>query len=394
MKRWIKWSLMALVIALLAIGILRALSARKAQQTALVTAQGAQTVVELAASDVLQVKSQELMRGLPVSGTLKAVNATFVKARVAGELQELKVREGDSVQAGQLIGRIDPAEYDARLRQAQQQADAAQAQIDIAQRQFDNNKALVDQGFISKTALDTSLANLNGARATHLAAVAAADVARKSATDTRLLAPISGQISQRLAQPGERVAVDARIVEIVDVSRLEIEAALSAADSLDVRLGQEAQLQIEGGTQPVAARVVRINPSTQAGSRSVLVYLGLNSTNGLRQGLFAQGTLGTAKMTALAVPVSAVRTDKPAPYVQLVDKQQVVHQTVTLGERGEAGGQAMVAVTGVAENSVVLAGTICTLREGTLVKFTAQAAPVPSAVPAAAAPAAAASQAR
>lgn len=396
MKRWIKWSLIALVIALLAIGILRALSARKAQQTALATqtAQSAQTVVELAASDVLQVKSQELMRGLPVSGTLKAVNAAFVKARVAGELQELKVREGDRVQAGQLIGRIDPAEYDARLRQAQQQADAAQAQIDIAQRQFDNNKALVDQGFISKTALDTSLANLNGARATHLAAVAAADVARKSATDTRLLAPISGQISQRLAQPGERVAVDARIVEIVDVSRLEIEAALSAADSLDVRLGQEAQLQIEGGTQPVAARVVRINPSTQAGSRSVLVYLGLSSTNGLRQGLFAQGTLGTAKMTALAVPVSAVRTDKPAPYVQLVDKQQVVHQTVTLGERGEAGGQAMVAVTGVAENSVVLAGTIGTLREGTLVKFTAQAAPVPSAVPAAVTPAAPASQAR
>lgn len=400
MKRWIKWSLIALVIALLAIGILRALSARKAQQTALATAQGAQTVVELAASDVLQVKSQELMRGLPVSGTLKAVNAAFVKARVAGELQELKVREGDSVQAGQLIGRIDPAEYDARLRQAQQQADAAQAQIDIAQRQFDNNKALVDQGFISKTALDTSLANLNGARATHLAAVAAADVARKSAADTRLLAPISGQISQRLAQPGERVAVDARIVEIVDVSRLEIEAALSAADSLDVRLGQEAQLQIEGGTQPVAARVVRINPSTQAGSRSVLVYLGLSSTNGLRQGLFAQGTLGTAKMTALAVPVNAVRTDKPAPYVQLVDKQQVVHQTVTLGERGEAGGQAMVAVSGVAENSMVLAGTIGTLREGTLVKFTAQAAPAPvssapaSVPPAAAAPAAAASQAR
>jgi hypothetical protein len=90
MKRWIKWGLMALVLALLAIGILRALSARKTQQAALATAQGAQTVVELAASDVLPVKSQELMRGLPVSGTLKAVNAAFVKARVAGELQELK----------------------------------------------------------------------------------------------------------------------------------------------------------------------------------------------------------------------------------------------------------------------------------------------------------------
>lgn len=370
MKRWIKWGLLLLVVALLAVGVLRALANRKAQQAALATqtAAGAQTVVELGAADVLQARTVELTRGLPVSGTLKAVNAAVVKARVAGELRQLTVREGDTVKAGQLIALIDPTEYDARLRQAQLQADAAQAQIDIAQRQYDNNKALVDQGFISKTALDTSLANLNAARASYQAAVAAADVARKSAADTRLLAPISGQVSQRLAQPGERVAVDARIVEIVDLSKLEIEAALSAADSTGVRLGQEARLQIEGRTEPVQARIARINPSTQAGSRSVLVYLALTPGAGLRHGLFAQGTLGTGQVSALAVPVSAVRTDKPLPYVQVVEQDRVVHKTVTLGERGEADGQPMVAVSGLAENATVLAGAVGALREGTAVK--------------------------
>lgn len=375
MKRWIKWSLLLLVVALLAVGLLRVLGNRKAQQAALTTqtAAGAQTVVELAAADLLQARTLELTRGLPVSGTLKAVNAAVVKARVAGELRQLTVREGDTVKAGQLIALIDPTEYDARLRQAQLQADAAQAQIDIAQRQYDNNKALVDQGFISKTALDTSLANLNAARASYQAAVAAADVARKSAADTRLLAPISGQVAQRLAQPGERVAVDARIVEIVDLSKLEIEAALSAADSTGVRLGQEARLQIEGRTEAVQASVARINPSTQAGSRSVLVYLALNPTAGLRQGLFAQGTLGTGQVSALAVPVSTVRTDKPLPYVQVVEQDRVVHKTVTLGERGEADGQPMVAVSGLAENATVLAGAVGALREGTAVKRSAAA---------------------
>lgn len=375
MKRWIKWGLLLLVVALLAVGVLRALANRKAQQAALATqtAAGAQTVVELGAADLLQARTVELTRGLPVSGTLKAVNAAVVKARVAGELRQLTVREGDTVKAGQLIALIDPTEYDARLRQAQLQADAAQAQIDIAQRQYDNNKALVDQGFISKTALDTSLANLNAARASHQAAVAAADVARKSAADTRLLAPISGQVSQRVAQPGERVAVDARIVEIVDLSKLEIEAALSAADSTGVRLGQEARLQVEGRTEPVLARIARINPSTQAGSRSVLVYLALTPAAGLRHGLFAQGTLGTGQVRALAVPVSAVRTDKPLPYVQVVEQDRVVHKTVTLGERGEADGQPMVAVSGLAENATVLAGTVGALREGTAVKRSAAA---------------------
>lgn len=375
MKRWIQWGLLALVVVLLAAGILRALSARKAQQAALAeqSARGAQTVVELSAADVFTLKTVELTRGLPVSGTLKAVNSAFVKARVPGELQGLTVREGDAVRAGQVLARIDPVEYEARLRQAELQADAAKAQIDIAQRQFDNNKALVDQGFISRTALDTSQANLNGARASYEAARAAADVARKSLSDTVLRAPMSGFIAQRLAQPGERVGVDARIVEIVDLARMEIEAALSAADSAGVRVGQQALLQVEGHAAAVPARVARINPSTQAGSRSVLIYLQLKPVPGLRQGLFAQGTLGTEKLKTLAVPLQAVRTDKPQPYVQVVDNQRVRHVTVTTGARGQAEGQEMVAISGLTEGGTVLAGTVGPLREGTAVRYTATA---------------------
>ncbi len=374
MKRWITWGLVALIVVLLAAGVLRAMGARKAQKAALAeqTARSAQTVVELATADVLVLQPQELLRGLPVSGTLKAVNSAFVKARVPGELQGLSVREGDAVQAGQVIARIDPAEYEARLRQAQLQADAAKAQIDIAQRQYDNNKALVDQGFISKTALDTSLANLNAARASYEAAMAAADVARKSMADTTLRSPMNGLVSQRLAQPGERVAIDTRIVEIVDLSRMEIEAALSAADSVGVRVGQRAELKVEGHAQPVPARVARINPSTQAGSRSVLVYLQLQSVPGLRQGLFVQGTLGTEKLKALAVPLEAVRTDKPQPYLQLVDGDQVRHVSVSLGQRGRVADQELVAVNGLPEGSRVLAGSVGPLREGTQVKLGTQ----------------------
>ncbi|MFZ5567650.1 MAG: efflux RND transporter periplasmic adaptor subunit [Pseudomonadota bacterium] len=374
MKRWITWGLGALIVVLLAAGVLRAMGARKAQQAALTeqTARSAQTVVELAPADVLLLQPQELLRGLPVSGTLKAANSAYVKARVPGELQGLSVREGDAVQAGQVIARIDPAEYEARLRQAQLQADAAKAQIDIAQRQYDNNKALVDQGFISKTALDTSLANLNAARASYEAAMAAADVARKSAADTVLRAPMAGFVSQRLAQPGERVAIDTRIVEIVDLSRMEIEAALSAADSVGVRVGQRAELKVEGHAQPVPARVARINPSTQAGSRSVLVYLQLQSVPGLRQGLFVQGTLGTEKLKTLAVPLEAVRTDKPQPYLQLVDGDQVRHVSVSLGLRGRVADQDLVAVSGLPEGSRVLAGSVGPLRAGTQVKLGTQ----------------------
>jgi membrane fusion protein, multidrug efflux system len=388
MKRWIKWALALVVIALIAGGVMRALAARKAQQQTLAAAGVAKELrsVELADTDVVKAQARDVAQGVAVSGSLKAVNSAVVKARVAGELQGLTLREGDFVKAGQVIARIDASEYQSRVRQAREQAQSAKAQVDVVQRQYDNNKALVDQGFISRTALDTSLANLNAAQATYRSALAATEVAAKSVQDTVLKSPISGQLSQRLAQPGERVGVDARIVEVVDLSQLELEATLGALDAMAVRVGQSAELQIEGSAQTIKAQVVRINPSAQAGSRSVLAYLRINnpvdSTSGsalpLRQGLFAQGTLGTASAPLLALPLSAVRTGKPAPYVQAIENGQVVHKAVELGARGNTGGETLVAIKGLAEGALVIRGEIGALREGTQVRFTPMATPATS----------------
>src|SRR5690606_36900897 len=138
-------ALAAVVAVAVVAGGWRAMGARRVQQAAQqqAAAEHAQPVVELARTDVVQAEVRELRRGLPVSGSIKAVNSAFVKARVPGDMQELTLREGDTVRAGQVVARIDRVEGQARLKQAQEQADAAKAQIDIAERQFNNNKALV-----------------------------------------------------------------------------------------------------------------------------------------------------------------------------------------------------------------------------------------------------------
>jgi RND family efflux transporter MFP subunit len=374
MKFPMRWIIAALVLVLVATGVVRALSAREAAKQALQVQQATQKQqmsVELAPGEVVRAETLELQQVLPISGALKAVNSAFVKARVAGELQGLTVREGDFVKAGQVIARVDTTEYQARARQAQQQAEAAKAQVDVAQRTLDNNQSLVAQGFISRNALDTSLNNLAAAQASFKAAQAGADVARKSLDDTVLRSPIAGQIAQRLVQNGERVAVDSRVVEIVDLAKLELEAALSAADSTQVKTGQIARLSVEGLAQPLRAKVVRMNPSTVAGSRSVLAYLALDSGEGLRQGLFTQGTLVTGQIRALALPLDAVRTDKPQPYVQHLVNGRVVPQSVGLGARGERQGVAMAEISGLAEGAEVLIGAVGTLREGTLIQHAA-----------------------
>lgn len=370
MTRRTIWTLVALlaVLAFMALGW-RGWSARQEARKETQASVVKEPVIELSAVDIATAQVREISTSLPISGALKAAQSAIIKARVAGELQGLTVREGDSVTAGQIIARVESSEYADRVRQAEQQADAARAQVDIAQRQYDNNAALVNQGFISKTALDTSLANLSAAKASHRAALAAADVARKAASDTVLRAPISGQISQRLAQPGERVAPEARIVEIVNLNKLELEAALTPADSVAVHVGQTASLSIEGVGRLVNATVSRINPSTQTGSRSVLIYLTVAHTPGLRQGLFAQGELATERQTLLSVPLSSVRTDKPLPYVQMVENGRIAHRTVKTGARGSVDGETMVAVQGVSEGAVVLRAAAGALREGTAARL-------------------------
>jgi hypothetical protein len=77
------------------------------------------------------------------------------------------------------------------------------------------------------------------------------------------------------------------------------------------------------------------------------------------------------------VPVAAVRTDKPLPYVQLVEGDKVVHKSVELGTRGAADKETWVAVTGIAAGETVIKGHVGPLREGTLVKFTGAPAPKP-----------------
>ena len=138
MKPWLRWLLIVLVVLGLGGGGAWLLLARKAADGNAAVAAAkpasapAQPMLELGAQDVLTVRAQALARGLEVSGSLKAVNSAFVKARVAAELKTLAVREGDTVRAGQVLGQLDSTEFDLRLRQADQQAIAARTQVDIA----------------------------------------------------------------------------------------------------------------------------------------------------------------------------------------------------------------------------------------------------------------------
>ncbi len=380
MKRALRWVAISAAVLVLGAIALRTLQQRQKAPAPQPAAAKASVALELAASDVLTAGVIELTRTLEISGGLKATQSAFLKAKVAAEVTSLTVREGDRVTRGQILGQLDSTELDWRLRQAEQTAASAKAQAAIATRALENNRALVAQGFISPTGLETSVSNDAAAQGTLEAALAAVELARKARADATLVAPISGLVSQRLVQPGERVAIDARLIEIVDLSQLELEAAVATEDIGALSLGKPALLSIDGVDARITAKVARINPSAQAGSRSIMVYLAVQGQPQLRQGMFATGKIELARKATTAVPLSAVRTDGAKPHVLLLQGEQVRAREVSLGLRGEVNGQAWVEVaSGVAPGERILAGSVGSIRDGTAVRFTGA---MPSAGPA------------
>ena len=380
-RRWWLWMLIAVTVVALGLGMVRALQQRHTKQAALqASIARPATPLQIAASEWMTLTPQRLTLSVPVSGSLSAIDSAIVKSRTAGELRGLAVREGDTVRQGQVLAHVDPTETSARFRQTKLQADAAQAQVTIAQRQYDNNRALVDQGFISSTALATSHANLQAAQANYAAARAAQDAAQKGLDDTVLRSPISGQVAKRMVHNGERMNIDTPVLEIVNLAALEMQAPMPVNDSAQVQIGQQAVLTLEAShahhTMDLQAEVVRISPNASASNRTVTVYLKLAPEHGftLRPGMYMQGHIVTGQTQALAVPLDSVRTDQPQPYIQLVQAGAVVAQPVKLGAQSGRDGGMWTAIEGAPAQSLVLLGNVGRLPAGTLVQLQPQPA--------------------
>jgi RND family efflux transporter MFP subunit len=348
LKRRSFWIIAVLLLALAAIGARTVAKSRQAARAAPAKAEAAAPVLEFLPSDLLTITARDLRQTLAASGSLRAYNQAAVKARVAGEVRDVLVREGETVKAGQVLVRMDEADYRARVAQAEGALSAARGQLDIAAKARENNRALLDRGFISKNAYDTASSQYDIAQANVNAAQGGLDVSRKALGDTVIRAPIAGIVASRSVQPGEKVSADNKLLDVVDLSRMEMEVAVPTSDIIAIAPGQEVAVKFEGLAQLLPATVVRINPATQAGSRSIMTYLQLdNPQNRLRAGMFGEARLTLAKKAGvLAAPPSALQVNGDNAYVYAIEQDKLVRRQVQTGITGSDGDVTLVEITG------------------------------------------------
>jgi membrane fusion protein, multidrug efflux system len=293
--------------------------------------------LEFSSSDLWVITPGEINRSIPLTGSLKAVNQALLKAKIAGELKSFVLREGMNVKAGQVIAEIDAIDAKSRIAEREAQLRSATAQVEQAKRVVDSNKALLEKNFISQNAFDVTKSNFDVALAARDAIAQQLIQSKKALTDTQIISPINGVIAERFVQPGEKLAIDARVVSVIDLSKMEIEAPVPSSDITSITIGQSVSLQIEGVSGEQIGKITRIAPTTQAGTRSIPVYITLENRNPLiRGGMFAQGNLSVeAKKNVVVIPIASLREAAGRNFVYVIANKVITEREIKIGLRDD-----------------------------------------------------------
>ena len=345
------------------------------------SAEGAEPLerVTLSPEDVAVAAKEDVGSGVIVTGPLNPYREVEVRAQVPGVLTDLRVDRGDTVRAGQVLGRIEAEGIRGQAASARAGVAAAEAQLALARRQLESARKLHAAGAMSDIELEQAEAGYQAAEAQLAAARAQAAGAGESAARATLTAPIAGEISTRQTSEGEAVAPGQAIVTIVNSSVLELAGQVPVDRAVGIRAGMPVEFTLDAFPgRTLRGEVARVEPTADPGTRQVGVYVRLsNEDRELVGGLYATGRVLTGESReAVVVPEAAVRTDASGTYVWVIEDGVARRAPVTVGIRdpqrgvvqilsGLEGGERVIAVPGeIQEGTPVRVTETATEAEG------------------------------
>ena len=366
MKSATRWWVTGAALAVVAVVAAGAVTVQRRQAQEQAERNAAKPPLEFAAADIVRLERRRLSVEAELPGTVQAVSQATVRAKVAAEVKRVLVREGDRVRAGQTLAEFDTANLRAQLAERAAAVAAAQADLTTAERTRNQNAELYKQKFISQSAYEASDSAFQAKAASVQLAKAQLEQTQIMLNDAIVRAPIAGLVAKRYVQPGEKVGFDAPLIQVVDLTDLEVQAQASLGDIAKIKPGMPAAVQVEGlADRTFPGRVERINPAAEPGTRSINVYVSLaNEGSLLKAGMFARVRLTmAADREAPALPVSAVRGEGMQSYVWLLARSRLERRPVTVGTRDERA-HLIEILSGVAPDDDVIATKFDNLQHG------------------------------
>jgi RND family efflux transporter MFP subunit len=325
---------------------------------------------------VARAETGKLARTVAVAGTLAADEQVELGMKVAGRLGVMAVDLGSAVRRGQVIARLDPGDFELRVRQAESALEQARARLGLppsggsdavsdlektagvrqqralleqARITRDRVRSLFEQQLVPRADLDNAEAALQVAEARHQDAIEESrnrvgmlaqrrselDIARKQLADSTLTAPFDGAIRERRAAAGDYVAAGQTVAVLVRIHPLRLRLPIPEREAVGLAVGQEVRLKVEGDPAQYIGRLARISPAISEESRTLAVEAEVPNREGrLKPGSFARAEIVVRSAEpAVLVPASSIVTFAGVDKVIGVSGDTTREQQVKKGRR-------------------------------------------------------------
>ncbi|MGO8757009.1 MAG: efflux RND transporter periplasmic adaptor subunit [Terracidiphilus sp.] len=303
--------------------------------------------VETLQARVVESQQREVPVNVRATGAVHAHETALISAQVPGRIQQMLVREGDTVRAGQTLVVLDDAAQRAAVDQAQAGVKVAQSQQAAVQtdaslaastlgryRHLDAEKSVSPQEMdeVSRRA-EAATARLDAARAQTEAAQAQERNAHTMLGYTRLVAPFAGIVTARMADPGTLASPGVPLLQIDKAGGMQLQATVDESEIGAIHKGMKPQVAIDGASSSsLAGTIAEIDPAADPSTHSFLVKIDLPSSSQLRAGMYGTVEIPNGVHTAILVPRSAVVARGSLNCAYVLDSQGIAQlRYVTLG---------------------------------------------------------------
>jgi len=308
---------------------------------------GQPAAVQTVAARVVESQQQPVPVTLRSTGTMHARETAIVSAQMVGRIEQVMVREGDSVRAGQTLALLDDAALRSSVAQAQAGVKAAQsaqlaAESDakLAASTLERYRQLQAQKSVSPQEMDEvarraegAAARLEAVRAQTEAAHAQEKGARTMLGYARLVAPFSGTVTARMVDPGTLASPGVPLMQVDQAGALQLLATVDESAIGAVHKGMKVPVAMDGAASAdLTGTVQEIVPAADAASHSFTVKIDLPSSKLLHAGMYGAAEFANGIRQAIVAPRSAVVLRGSLACAYVLDSQGIAQlRYLTLG---------------------------------------------------------------
>jgi RND family efflux transporter MFP subunit len=264
-------------------------------------------------------------------GTVKPIHESALASKLLARVLEVNVKAGQAVTEGEVLVRLDDADLEARLKQAEASLSTAQARQQQADADFERARRLLEQNAIARAAYDQAVAAMKTAASEVERARELASEARIALEYATLRAPLAGIVVDKRVEAGDTVTPGQVLLSLYDPGRMQLVASVRESLAQRLTVGQTLPARLESLDYECAATVSEIVPQAEAASRSFSVKVTGPCPPGVYSGMFGRLLLPLEDEELVVVPAAAVRRVGQLTMVDVVRAGERQRRHVQLG---------------------------------------------------------------